>query len=115
MKAHPPPKLYLDQSDSDDELLDQSGLPDLKDFILQHGNKYAEAKRTFDVDDEEDQCEPNSKFLEQFDNLGSFEAAATFMKNWLACKAHNATDFATDFPALLQRGLLLRRTLLALR
>ena len=95
--------------------MDQSGLPDLKEFIIQHGNKYADAKKPFDADDEEDQCEPNMKFLESFDNIATFEAAATFMKTWLACKAHNATDFATDFPALLSRGLLLRRTLLSLR
>jgi hypothetical protein len=62
---------------------------------------------------EEDPAEPNPDFLKAFDNLVSFEVAADFIHTWFTKKENNRnmTDFATDFPGLLQRGLYIRRIL----
>lgn len=55
-------------------------------------------------------------FIKPLDNMCSFEAAANFIQKWYTKDGpHNATDFATDFPALVERFLVVRRTLLNLR
>ena len=56
------------------------------------------------------------EFIMPLDNMKSFEAAASFIQKWYAKDGpHNATDFATDFPAVVERCLCVRRTLLNLR
>lgn len=59
--------------------------------------------------------EPNKKFVEAFDNFCSFSKAAGFIEDWIRTKKNNATDFTTDFPAVLERGKLVRAILLHLR
>ena len=64
----------------------------------------------------EDCCEePNWKFVQAFDNFNSFIKAAGFIEDWIRTKKNNPTDFANDFPAVLNRGLLIRKILLHLR
>ena len=41
--------------------------------------------------------------------------AANFIEDWIRTKKNNPTDFANDFPAVLNRGLLIRKILLYLR
>lgn len=65
--------------------------------------------------DEEDAQEPNMKFVSAFDTFGSFMKAASFIEDWIRTKKNNPTDFANDFPAILTRGLLIRKILLHLR
>ena len=59
--------------------------------------------------------EPNKKFIEAFDNFCTFSKAAGFIEDWIRTKKNNPTDFTTDFPALLERGKLIRAILLHLR
>ena len=65
--------------------------------------------------DEEDAMEPNMKFVQAFDTFGSFMKAASFIEDWIRTKKNNPTDFANDFPAVLSRGLLIRKILLYMR
>ena len=41
--------------------------------------------------------------------------AASFIEDWIRTKKNNPTDFANDFPAVLDRGVLVRKILLHLR
>ena len=41
--------------------------------------------------------------------------AASFIEDWIRTKKNNPTDFANDFPAVLNRGLLIRKILLYMR
>lgn len=41
--------------------------------------------------------------------------AASFIEDWIRTKKNNPTDFANDFPAVLDRGILIRKILLHLR
>ena len=41
--------------------------------------------------------------------------AASFIEDWIRTKKNNPTDFANDFPAVLNRGILVRKILLYLR
>lgn len=66
-------------------------------------------------DEEDDQMEPNMKFIEPWDNFCSFSKAAGFIEDWIRTKKNNATDFTTDFPALLERGKSVRTILIHLR
>jgi len=67
-------------------------------------------------DGSDDQGEPNMDFINPLDSMRTFEDAAVFIQKWYQKdSAHNATDFATDFPALVERFLVVRRTLLNLR
>ena len=59
--------------------------------------------------------EPNFKFVNAFDNFTTFIKAAGFIEDWIRTKKNNPTDFANDFPAVLNRGLLIRKILLHLR
>ena len=74
----------------------------------------SEEEKTADNADEN--CEePNLKFVNAFDNFSSFIKAAGFIEEWIRTKKNNPTDFANDFPAILNRGLLIRKILLHLR
>jgi len=55
------------------------------------------------------------KFVQAFDTFGSFMKAASFIEDWIRTKKNNPTDFANDFPAVLNRGLLVRKILLHMR
>ncbi len=55
------------------------------------------------------------KFVQAFDTFGSFMKAASFIEDWIRTKKNNPTDFANDFPAVLSRGLLIRKILLHMR
>lgn len=66
-------------------------------------------------DEEDDQMEPNMKFIEPWDSFCSFSKAAGFIEDWIRTKKNNATDFTTDFPALLERGKSVRAILIHLR
>jgi len=67
-------------------------------------------------DGSDDQGEPNMDFINPLDSMRTFEDAAVFIQKWYQKdSAHNATDFATDFPAVVERSLLIRRTLISLR
>ena len=50
-----------------------------------------------------------------FDTFGSFIRAASFIEDWIRTKKNNPTDFANDFPAVLNRGILIRKILLHMR
>lgn len=52
--------------------------------------------------------EPNKEFVKSFDNMGSFHKASGFIEDWIRTKKHNPTEFATDFPAVLERGKTIR-------
>jgi len=41
--------------------------------------------------------------------------AASFIEDWIRTKKNNPTDFANDFPAVLERGILIRKIILHLR
>lgn len=41
--------------------------------------------------------------------------AASFIEDWIRTKKNNPTDFANDFPAVLNRGVLIRKIILYLR
>ena len=41
--------------------------------------------------------------------------AASFIEDWIRTKKNNPTDFANDFPAVINRGTLIRKILLYLR
>lgn len=66
-------------------------------------------------EDEEIEEEPNSKFVMAFDHFTTFDKAANYMEDWIRTKKNNPTDFANDFPAILVRGLLIRKILLYLK
>ena len=53
--------------------------------------------------------------MNAFDNFSTFIKAAGFIEDWIRTKKNNPTDFANDFPAVLIRGLLIRKILLHLR
>lgn len=73
--------------------------------------------QTMSEENKNDDCceEPNWKFVNSFDNFSSFIKAAGFIEDWIRTKKNNPTDFANDFPAILNRGLLIRKILLHLR
>jgi hypothetical protein len=50
-----------------------------------------------------------------FDTFGTFIRAASFIEDWIRTKKNNPTDFANDFPAVLNRGILIRKILLYMR
>ena len=66
-------------------------------------------------DDEEIEEEPNQKFVQAFDNFTTYDKAANYIEDWIRTKKNNPTDFANDFPAILVRGLLIRKILLYLK
>ena len=66
-------------------------------------------------EEEEEHEEPNLKFVNAFDNFTTFIKAASFMEDWIRTKKNNPTEFANDFPAVLNRGILIRKILLHLR
>ena len=67
-------------------------------------------------ENDDDNCEePNLKFVIAFDNFTTYIKAAGFIEDWIRTKKNNPTDFANDFPAVLNRGLLIRKILLHLR
>ena len=66
-------------------------------------------------DDEEIEEEPNTKFVQAFDHFTTFDKAANYVEDWIRTKKNNPTDFANDFPAILVRGLLIRKILLYLK
>lgn len=66
-------------------------------------------------DEEEEPSEPNVNFVRAFDNFTSYSKAAGFIEDWIRTKKHNATDFATDFPAIVTRGCQLRSILQFIR
>jgi len=66
-------------------------------------------------DDDMEVQEANMDFVKAFDSFSTFKRVANFIEDWIRAKRHNATDFATDFPAVLARGLVVRRILLNLR
>ena len=72
-------------------------------------------KKSAAQDEDEESSEPNLKFVTAFDTFGSFMRAAIFIEDWIRTKKNNSTDFANDFPAVLNRGLLIRKVLLYLR
>jgi len=41
--------------------------------------------------------------------------ASGFVEDWIRTKKNNPTDFSNDFPAVLKRGLLVRKIILHLR
>ena len=53
--------------------------------------------------------------MKAFDHFGSFAKAAGFIEDWIRSKKNNATDFTNDFPAVLERGVQIRRVLLKMR
>lgn len=64
---------------------------------------------------DEEVVEPNMEFVKQFDKFGSFHRAAGFIEDWIRTKRHNATDYANDFPAVVERGKQIRKVLLKMR
>jgi hypothetical protein len=64
---------------------------------------------------EEEAVEPNQEFVRAFDHFGSFAKAAGYIEDWIRSKKNNATDFTNDFPAVLERGVSIRRVLLKIR
>ena len=64
---------------------------------------------------DEEAVEPNLEFVKAFDNFGTFNKAACFIEDWIMNKKNNATDFTNDFPAVLERGKMLRNCLLKIR
>ena len=66
-------------------------------------------------DDQEIEEEPNTKFVEAFDQFTTFDRAANHIEDWIRTKKNNPTDFANDFPAILVRGLLISKILLYLK
>jgi hypothetical protein len=55
------------------------------------------------------------EFVKAFDQFGSFHKAAGYVEDWIRTKKHNATDFATDLPAVLERGKAIRSIIIKLR
>jgi len=72
-------------------------------------------KPTLKEEDDEDAQEPNQKFVQAFDCFSSYLKAASFIEDWIRTKKNNPTDFANDYPAVINRGLLIRKILLYLR
>lgn len=64
---------------------------------------------------DEDSHEPNQRFVQAFDTFASYPKAASFIEDWIRTKKNNPTDFSNDFPAVLNRGVLIRKILLHLR
>lgn len=64
---------------------------------------------------DEETLEPNLDFVREFDKFHSFSKAAAFIEDWIRSKKNNATDFTNDFPALLDRGVAIRRLLIRMR
>ena len=64
---------------------------------------------------DEEVVEPNMEFVKQFDKFASFNKAAGFIEDWIRTKKNNATDFANDFPAVLDRGKQIRKILIKSR
>lgn len=62
-----------------------------------------------------DQIEPNMEFVRAFDSFGNYNKAASFVEDWIRNKKKNPIDFTNDFPAVLERGKLIRKILLKLR
>lgn len=69
----------------------------------------------FKDDDEDIVQEVNIEFVKAFDCFSTFKRVSNYIEDWIRAKRHNATDFATDFPAIINRGLLIRRLLLKVR
>lgn len=53
--------------------------------------------------------------MKHFDTFVTYSKAAGFVEDWIRTKKNNPTDFATDFPAVVNRGVLVRKILLHLR
>ena len=53
--------------------------------------------------------------MQAFDTFASYPKAASFIEDWIRTKKNNPTDFANDFPAVLNRGVLIRKILLHMR
>lgn len=66
-------------------------------------------------EEEEPEPEPNWDFVKHFDTFVTYSKAAGFVEDWIRTKKNNPTDFATDFPAVVNRGVLVRKILLHLR
>jgi hypothetical protein len=64
-----------------------------------------------DQDEEEQIIIANQEFVKAFDAFSTFKRAANYIEDWIRAKRHNATDFAADLPAILSRGLIIRRIL----
>ena len=77
--------------------------------------KKSNIKEGQEVFDEEEFNEPNLKFVNAFDSFSSFIKAAGFIEDWIRTKKNNPTDFSSDFPAVLKRGLLIRNILMHIR
>lgn len=117
----------LEAIDLDDEQKDDAidGAPARENSIQEMIDKYqcyiqnpfAKPKKqaSASAEEEEDSQEPNMRFVRAFDHFGSFMRAASFIEDWIKQKKNNPTDFANDFPAVLSRGILIRKILLHLR
>ena len=55
------------------------------------------------------------EFVKAFDQFGSFNKAAGYIEDWIRTKKHNATDFANDLPAIIERGKSIRQVIIKLR
>jgi deoxyribodipyrimidine photolyase len=46
----------------------------------------------------------NKEFVNQFFQFKSYEEAGKFIVQWIKELKHNPTEFAQDFPALIEKG-----------
>jgi hypothetical protein len=73
-----------------------------------------------DSDEEENENEtakPNMEFITKFEESLSYPIAANFIRGWFTNKKFpsNTTEFALDFPVILDRAIHVRSVLVALR
>ena len=119
--------------DSDSQQQDSQGSENGKrdvnlfnDLIAKYENNVSDFKKTKTQNeptednknaemDEDIEEEPNLKFVHAFDHFSTFEKAANWIEDWIRTKKNNPTDFANDFPAVLTRGLLIRKIMLYLK
>ncbi len=70
---------------------------------------------SFDKSDEfdDDQAFYNKEFVNQFFQFKSYAEAGKFIVQWIKDLKHNPTEFAQDFPALIEKGQEYREEILA--
>lgn len=62
--------------------------------------------------DGDEQVFYNKKFVNQFYAIKTFKESANAIVDWIKVKGKNPTDFATDYPDLIEKGLEFREELL---
>ena len=57
-----------------------------------------------DEDEDQEELLHNKQFVNKFFSFSTFEEATEWIQKWYKEMKHNATEFTSDFPALIDSG-----------